>query len=134
MVTAFREVRATKEINLLAMFKNKVSGFAFWTWFHVLFRSVSLFLRGLGSIDVFDVAALWETGAGNEFFAALLIFSDNERLAAFWAKLAGMFRVVWFFLNVMTSWVIRASDKSSVAALLGNKRRSTFWANAYWFF
>ena len=87
MVTALREVGASKEINLLAMLKDEVSGFALWAWFDVLIRSEGFFLWSLGSIDVLDVMTLWETRAGNEFFAALLIFSDDERFAAFWAKL-----------------------------------------------
>ena len=88
MVTAFREVGASKEINLLAMLKDEMSGFALRAWFDILIRSEGFFLWSLGSIDVLDVMALWEARASDEFFAALLIFSDNERLAAFWAKLA----------------------------------------------
>ena len=89
MVTAFREVGASKEINLLAMLKDEVSGFALWAWFDILIRSEGFFLWSFGSIDVLDVMTLWETRAGNEFFATLLVFSDDERFAAFWAKLAG---------------------------------------------
>ena len=130
MVTALREVRATKEINLLAMFKDKMSGFALRAWFHILLWSSGFLLRSLGSIDVFDIATLWESRAGDEFFSALLVFSDDERLAAFWAKLASEFGVAWFFLNVMAGWVIGTGDEGSITALLGNKRRSAIWANA----
>ena len=89
MVTALREVGASKEINLLAMLKDEVSGFALWARFDILIRSEGFFLWCLGSIDILDVMALWETRAGNEFFSALLIFSDDKRFAAFRAKLAG---------------------------------------------
>lgn len=130
MVTALREVRATKEINLLAMFKYKMSGFALRAWFHILLWSSGLFLRSLGSIDVFDVTALRESRAGDEFFSALLVFSDDKRLAAFWAKLASEFGIAWFFLNVMAGWVIGTGDEGSVTALLSDKRRSAIWANA----
>ena len=88
MVTALREVRATKEINLLAMFKDKMSGFALRAWFDILIWSECFFLWSFGSIDVFNVMAFWEARASDEFFSALLIFSIDKRFAAFWAKLA----------------------------------------------
>ena len=88
MVTAFREVGASKEINLFAMLKDEMSGFALRARFDILIRSEGFFLWSLGSIDVLNVMAFWETRASDEFFAALLIFSDDERLTAFWAKLA----------------------------------------------
>lgn len=130
MVTALREVRATKEINLLAMFKDKMSGFALRAWFHILIWTDCFLLWSLSAIDVFDVTALREARAGDEFFSALLVFSDDKRLAAFWAKLASEFGIAWFFLNVMAGWVIGTGDEGSITALLGDKRRSAIWANA----
>ena len=130
MVTALREVRATKEINLLAMFKDKMTGFALRAWFHILLWSSGFLLRSLASIDVFDIATLRESRAGDEFFSALLVFSDDKRLAAFWAKLASEFGIAWFFLNIMAGWVIGTGDEGSITALLGDKRRSAIWANA----